>query len=110
MIRTRRMVWAAGLGVLVIGAASCKKKEPPPPAETSAAPATAPSPPAAAVQGIALGKSIDADKKVSAPTTPFGRKDTSCAAVTTEGAAPSKTVSAKWTFQDGQTVKEQSES
>jgi hypothetical protein len=110
MIRSRRIVWAAGLGLLVIGTASCKKKEPPPPAETSAAPAPAPAPPAFAVQGIELGKSIDADKKVSAPATTFGRKDTIYASVTTEGAAPSKTVSAKWTFQDGQTVKEQSES
>jgi hypothetical protein len=110
MIRSRRIVWAAGLGLSVIGTASCKKKEPPPPAETSAAPAPAPAPPAFAVKGIELGKSIDADKKVAAPTTTFGRKDTIYASVTTEGAAPSKTISAKWTFQDGQTVKEQSES
>ena len=109
MIRSRRIAWAAGLGLVVIGTASCKKKEPPPPTE-SATPAPAPAPPAFAVQGIELGKSIDADKKVSAPATTFGRKDTIYASVTTEGAAPSKTISAKWTFQDGQTVKEQSES
>jgi hypothetical protein len=89
--------------------ASCKKKEPPPPPE-AAAPAPAPAPPAFAVQGIELGKSIDADKKVTAPSTTFGRRDTIYASVATEGAAPSKTVSAKWTFQDGQVVKEQSES
>ena len=110
MIRSRRIAWAAGLGLAVIGTASCKKKEPPPPAETSAAPAPAPAPPAFAVKGIELGKSIDGAKKVAAPTTTFGRKDTIYASVTTEGAAPSKTISAKWTFQDGQTVKEQSES
>jgi hypothetical protein len=109
MIRSRRIAWAAGLGLVVIGSASCKKKEPPPPAE-SASPAPAPAPPAFAVQGIELGKSIDADKKVSTPATTFGRKDTIYASVTTEGAAPSKTISAKWTFQDGQTVKEQQES
>jgi hypothetical protein len=110
MIRSRRIVWAAGLGLVVIGTASCKKKEPAPPAETSAVPAPAPAPPAFAVKGIELGKNIDAAKKVSAPTTTFSRKDTIYASVTTEGAAPSKTISAKWTFQDGQTVKEQSES
>jgi hypothetical protein len=108
MIRSRRFAWAAGLGLVVIGTASCKKKEPPPPPAESAAPA--PAPPAFAVQGIELGKSIDADKKVAAPATTFSRKDTIYASVTTEGAAPSKTLAAKWTFQDGQTVKEQSQS
>jgi len=101
------MAWAAGLGLAVIGT-SCKKKEPPTPPAEAAAPA--PAPPAFAVQGIEMGKSIDADKKVTAPTTTFGRKDTIYASVATEGAAPSKTITAKWTFQDGQTVKEQSES
>jgi hypothetical protein len=110
MIRFRRFAWAAGLGFAVIGTASCKKKEPPPPPVESAAPAPAPAPPAFAVQGIQLGKSIDADKKVTTPATTFGRKDTIYASVATEGAAPSKTITAKWTFQDGQTVKEQSES
>jgi hypothetical protein len=109
MIRSRRIVWAAGLGLAVLGMASCKKKEPPPPPE-AAAPAPAPAPPAFAVQGIELGKSIGADKKVTAPSTSFGRRDTIYASVATEGAAPSKTISAKWTFQDGQVVKEQSES
>lgn len=109
MIRSRRIVWAAGLGLAVVGTASCKKKEAPPPPE-AAAPAPAPAPPAFAVQGIELGKSIDADKKVTAPSTTFGRRDTIYASVATEGAAPSKTVSAKWTFQGGQVVKEQSES
>ena len=109
MIRSRRIAWAIGLGLVGIGSASCKKKEPPPPAE-SAAPAPAPAPAAFAVQGIELGKSINADKKVATPTTTFGRKDTIYASVATEGAAPSKTITAKWTFQDGQTVKEQSES
>ncbi len=104
MIRSRRIVWAAGLGLAVVGMASCKKKEPPPPPE-AAAPAPAPAPPAFAVQGVELGKSIDADKKVTAPSTTFGRRDTIYASVATEGAAPSKAISAKWTFQDGQVVK-----
>jgi hypothetical protein len=107
MIRSRRMLWAAGLAVAVIGMPACKKKEAPaPPAEAAA---TAPAPPAFAVQGIDVGKSIGADKKVTAPATTFGRRDTIYVSVATEGAAPSKTISAKWTFQDGQVVKEQSE-
>jgi hypothetical protein len=107
MIRSRRMLWAAGLAVAVIGMPACKKKEAPAPPAEAAAPA--PAPPAFAVQGIDVGKSIGADKKVTAPATTFGRRDTIYVSVATEGAAPSKTISAKWTFQDGQVVKEQSE-
>jgi len=107
MIRSRRMLWAAGLAVAVIGMPACKKKEAPAPPAEAAAPA--PAPPAFAVQGIDVGKSIGADKKVTAPATTFGRRDTIYVSVATEGAAPSKTISAKWTFQGGQVVKEQSE-
>lgn len=109
MIRTRRMVWAAGLGVVVIGMGACKKKEAPAPPAEAATPAPAPAPPAFAVQTIEVGKGIGADKRVTAPTASFGRRDTIYVSVATEGAAPSKTISAKWTFQDGQVVKEQSE-
>jgi len=103
------MVWAAGLGLAVAGVASCKKKEAPPPAE-AAAPAPAPAPPPFTVQSVEVGKSIGADKKVTAALTTFGRRDTIYASVSTDGAAPSKTIAAKWTFQNGQIVKEQSQS
>ena len=109
MIRTRRMVWAAGLGAVVIGMGACKKEEAPAPPAEAATPAPAPAPPAFAVQTIEVGKGIGADKRVTAPTASFGRQDTIYVSVATEGAAPSKTISAKWTFQDGQVVKEQSE-
>jgi hypothetical protein len=109
MIRSRRVLWVAGLAVAVVGMPACKKKEAPAPPAEAAAPAPAPAPPEFAVQGIDVGKSIGADKKVTAPATTFGRRDTIYVSVATEGAAPSKTISAKWTFQDGQVVKEQSE-
>jgi hypothetical protein len=107
MIRTLRMGWAAALCVAVVGIPACKKKEAPAPPAEAAAPA--PAPPAFAVLGIDVGKGIGADKKVTAPATTFGRRDTIYASVATEGAAPSKTISAKWTYQDGQVVKEQAE-
>ncbi len=111
MIRLRRTAWAAGLGLATIGTVSCKKKEAPPPPAESTAPAPAPAPAATpfSVQGIELGKSIGADKKVPSPSTTFGRHDTIYVSVATDGAAPSKTIAAKWTFQSGQTVKEQSQ-
>jgi hypothetical protein len=108
MIRSQRVAWAAGLGLVVIGVPACKKKEAPAPPAEAAAPAPAPVP--FAVQVIEVGKGIGADKRVTAPTATFGRRDTIYASVATEGAAPSKTISAKWTFQDGQVVKEQAES
>jgi hypothetical protein len=101
------MGWAAALCVAVVGIPACKKKEAPAPPAEAAAPA--PAPPAFAVLGIDVGKGIGADKKVTAPATTFGRRDTIYASVATEGAAPSKTISAKWTYQDGQVVKEQAE-
>jgi hypothetical protein len=109
MIRLRRMMWAAGLGLATIGTTSCKKKEAPAPPAESAAPAPAPAPTPFAVQGIEVGKSIGADKKIATPSTTFGRHDTIYVSVSTDGAAPSKTIAAKWTFQSGQTVKEQSQ-
>jgi hypothetical protein len=101
------MGWAAALCAAVVGIPACKKKEAPAPPAEAAAPA--PAPPAFAVLGIDVGKGIGADKKVTAPATTFGRRDTIYASVATEGAAPSKTISAKWTYQDGQVVKEQAE-
>jgi hypothetical protein len=109
MIRTRRMGWAAALGLAVIGLPACKKKEAPAPPAEAAAPAPAPAPPAFAVLAIEVGKGIGADKRVTAPGTTFGRRDTIYASVATEGAAPSKTISAKWTYQDGQVIKQQAE-
>ena len=75
-----------------------------------AAPTPAPAPPPFTVQSVEVGKSIGADKKVTAAVTTFGRRDTIYASVSTDGAAPSKTIAAKWTFQNGQIVKEQSQS
>ena len=88
---------------------ACKKKEAPAAAGRGRRAGAGARPPAFAVQGVEVGKGIGADKQVTHPTTTFGRRDTIYASVATEGAAPSKTISAKWTFQDGQVVKEQSE-
>jgi hypothetical protein len=108
MTSSAKLVWA-GLALAVIAVPACKKKEAPPPPAESAAPAPAPVAAEFAVQSIDLGKGIGTDKRVTTPTTTFGRRDTIYVSVATEGAAPSKTVAAKWTFQNGKVVKEQSE-
>jgi len=107
-----RLYLLIALGV-ALAPMACKKNTPPPSetgsADTApAAPAPAPAE-AFAVSDVTLGKAIGADKKVTTPSTSFGPKDTIYASVATTGSAPSKTLTAKWTFQDGQTVKEQSD-
>ncbi|HEX5385298.1 MAG TPA: hypothetical protein VFW66_01210 [Gemmatimonadales bacterium] len=101
---------AALAGGVVLALAACKSKEAPPAAESSApaaAPAesTAPGAPAhLAVRNIEMGKHLNDDKTVASPTATFGLRDTIYASVATTGAAPSATLSAKWTYHTGQKV------
>jgi hypothetical protein len=89
--------------------AACKKAEEP---VATAAPTvgipTAVPVAAVTVTDVSLGKSIGADKKVQTPTDAFAPKDTIFASVSTDGTAPAAVIHAKWTFQDGQTVKDDS--
>ncbi|MFI4970006.1 MAG: hypothetical protein ACHP7D_07350, partial [Lysobacterales bacterium] len=69
-------------------------------------------PPAAAsvtVASVDLGTAVGPDQKVTAATTTFAPKDTIYAAVSTTGTAPNAVLNAKWTYQDGQTVNESSQ-
>jgi hypothetical protein len=81
---------------------ACKKEAPPPPA--AAATPAPPPPPQPAVTKIELGSSAGADGRVLATRSTFGVKDSIIASVYTENAAPGSTLTAKWTFQTGQTV------
>ncbi|MGH8031967.1 MAG: hypothetical protein ACREO8_06265 [Luteimonas sp.] len=89
----------------------------PAPADTSAAPAPmepAPAPMAAtaSVSAVDLGNAIGSDMKVTAASTTFTPKDTIYASVTTASSDPAAAVpgklAARWTFQDGQVVNEES--
>ena len=95
---------------------ACKKPEPaaPPPAPEATAPAPAPiaAPVAAAsVVSVDLGNSLGADNRVAVAASTFAPADTIFAAVATRTADAAATVpgklSAKWTYQDGQTVDSQ---
>lgn len=96
---------------LAFGAAACAKKDATTDevaggtVDTSGAVAT----PAFKVSDVELGKSIDADKKIKDNTKEFGVRDTIYASVKTEGAATGATLMARWTFQDGQVVEEQTQ-
>ena len=62
------------------------------------------------VSDVALGRSLDANKAVSAPTTTFTPGDTIYASIHTTGSAQGATVTSRWTYQDGQVVNERTES
>jgi hypothetical protein len=114
-VRSQFSLIAIGLAGALALAACGKKEEPAPtPAPTPApvAPAPVAAPPAAeavSVTSVDLGKAVGLDQKITEPTTTFATKDTIYAAVSTAGAAPSATLSAKWTYQDGQTVNDSSQ-
>lgn len=109
MVVYRRSLSTLALGLAVVAAPACKKKT-----ETAAAPpdtaaAAAPAPAPFSVQGVELGKAIGADKRVTSASTTFAPKDTIYASVTTDGAAPSKTLVAKWTYGAGKAVQTDSQ-
>jgi hypothetical protein len=104
---------AVGLAGAIVIAACGKNQEsaPPPPAATTT-PAPAPAPPAmqgVSVASVDLGTAVGPDQKVTSPATSFGSKDTIYAAVSTTGTATTATLGAKWTYQDGQTVNDSSQ-
>jgi hypothetical protein len=80
----------------------------PPPAPPVAAPSPAVAP--FRVSGIELGKAVGADKRVTTPSSSFAPSDTIYASVVTEGASSGVTLVARWTYQDGQLVNEETQS
>jgi hypothetical protein len=58
------------------------------------------------VTDLTLGRSVGGDKAVTDRTDSFKPNDTIYASVATEGSAPSATLRAKWSFEDGQLVDE----
>jgi hypothetical protein len=61
------------------------------------------------VASIELGSAIGADKRIAEPASTFAATDTIYASVASEGTAPSVTLAARWTYEDGQLVQESSE-
>lgn len=72
---------------------------------TTESPSTA----ALRVTQVETGKGLNADKTLKDNTDDFGVRDTVYVRVTTDGMSSGSTLSAKWTFQDGQTVEEKSQ-
>jgi hypothetical protein len=82
-----------------------------PEASTPAAPVSTPAAPASATPvtlvSVDLGSAVGPDQKVTTATGTFTPSDTIYASVATDGTG-NATLDAKWTYQDGQTVKEDS--
>src|SRR5262245_43789507 len=87
---------------------ACKRKEEAslPPAEAPPAAVPSPSLEAVRVTDVDLGNAVGADKRVTAETDHFKPTETVYAVVSTEGTASGSPLTARWTFQDGQTVDE----
>jgi hypothetical protein len=95
------------LALSMVGA--CGKKSQQQPATETSGGAIAPATGAVQVADVTLGRGISADKRVANPTDSFSPRDTIAASVHTTGSAPSVTIGARWTFQDGQLVNERTE-
>ncbi|KRE83519.1 hypothetical protein ASG75_14200 [Rhodanobacter sp. Soil772] len=119
------LILAASLAAMLALSACGKKDEsaaPAPSATPPAATAPAPAPAATAATGmpasdmpaaavtfgsVELGSTVDAGNKILASGTSFAPTDTVYASVDTSGSG-NATLAAKWVYQDGQTVHEDS--
>ncbi len=115
------LIFAVSLAA-VLALSACGKKDdsasqvpatPPPAAEPAATPAAPPpameAAAAVAFTSVELGSTVDAGNKILASGTSFAPTDTIYASVDTSGSGTA-TLAAKWTYQDGQTVHEDSKS
>lgn len=100
------MRWTILLAAGLLVTAGCGNRE----ADSGTAEAPAPAAPEPVrVTDVALGKAIGPDKSVSEAASAFSPTDTIYVSVRTEGTAASTTLTARWTFEDGQVVDESSQ-
>jgi hypothetical protein len=94
----------AGFAALILAASltACKKADNATPAADSSL-APAPAPATLMVASVDLGRAIDAERRITAPTDDFSVRDTIYASVATTGEG-NGVLTADWTFEDGQVV------
>jgi len=101
----------------VLALSACGKHEPaeqpaatpPPVAAEPATPPPAMAPAAVSFSTVELGSQVDANNKITASGDSFAPSDTIYASIDTSGSG-NATLSAKWSYQDGQVVHEDSKS
>jgi hypothetical protein len=107
--------FALALLVLVLPLSACRRETEttmqPPSVSAPAAPAPVPAPAPARVTSIDLGSELGADGRLApgAAKTTFAPNDTIYASVLTDSPPAGATLSARWTFEDGQVVNESRE-
>jgi hypothetical protein len=89
-------------GLVAITSTGCKKQS----NATGSSDVGMASAEAVKISDVQLGRRVGADKRVTDKTDTFSPRDTIYASVATSGSAPSATVTARWTFENGQVVKE----
>lgn len=101
----RRVMGLAFVLALAPALAACGGRDE---ADVETQPATEVTAEALRVTEVELGNAIGADKRVTdvRETDDFGPMDTIYASVETEGTASGSTLTARWTYQDGQVVDE----
>jgi hypothetical protein len=104
-LSVRLPVLALALVALALG--GCKRAGESAPASSTSPPVSSPG--MFRVTSVDVGKSIDAGKRVPAPAAEFAPTDTIFASVASEGAAPEVRLVARWTYEDGQLVSEDSQ-
>ena len=95
-----RAVLATLAVALTAGACQDRAEDP----QTGAAPGDVAS--AVSVAEVQLGRAIGADKRVTSDTDDFSPSDTIYASIVTQGSAREARLTARWIYQDGQTVDE----
>lgn len=114
MRNSLKTLFIASAAIACLSLNACKKNEPPVVVETAPV-VVAPTPvvvapvPSVAVVSVDLGRAVGANNAISDATTSFARNDTIYAAVATTGSVEGNSkLAAKWTYQTGDVVKEDS--
>jgi hypothetical protein len=93
------------LGLALASGAGCKKDSEP--ASTGGTTVAASE---VRISDVQVGRRLGANSRIADATDKFGPRDTIYVVAVTEGSAPNATVTARWTYEDGQVVKEDSRS
>jgi hypothetical protein len=110
-MRTTHLTRSASLLFAALAFVACGGRDRETGAADSPAAATTPTPTTTeATATIDVGKRVGADKRVTETTSTFTSRDTMYVSVLTENAPAGATLTAKWTFEDGQVVDSLSQS
>jgi hypothetical protein len=107
---SRSTVWPVLCIAFALGACGRQEAAAPPaavPPPAAAPPVAAPAP--FGIGSIELGNQIGADKRVLAPALSFAPGDTVYASIATQGETQGVVLAARWSYEDGQTVADSSE-